>query len=318
MKQKFNKKATLSHKKKHGEAGDAMVLGIASLVLLVLVVIGVGFYFLTHKPEVGVVYTPPTVSADDALSAGKTNNELAQDARIFNAGMKRDQEQLQGAGSVLSDQAQPIEESGAATNVQASRLSTLQTAFISEGDRRLKSLDDAAKLLPRLDTTQQTTIKKQLTDEITVITGLKSKAASETTIEAFMEDKTALDKEYGNYLLVLAQTYMFVWANGQTALETKVNVLGGKFQERVNDGSSSGDDVAQAQILINTFQAGKTTAIGLTADALKAVTAVKPGDYNANRSVLKTYYSKLSNAHDELNKSLTATTGLVNQISTFK
>lgn len=301
-----------------GQAGDAMIIGVAFLAILILTVLGFAFYFATHKPQVDLAYVPPEVTADDDLTKGKSNNELNQDARIIQAGVKRDDDQRKAAGTALSDQAQAIgDATDTATTVEASRLSTLQTAFISEGDRRLKALEDASKLVPKLTTPQQDMIKKQITDETTAITGLKAKAAAESNFDAFSADKTALEKEYGNYLLVLSQTYLLVWANSQSGVEDKINVLGGKYQERLNSAGNQGKDTSQAQILLNTFQAGKTTSSGLTAAALKSVTAVKPGDYNANRSVLKTYYSQLSNAHDEFNKVLTAASGLSSEMTKF-
>lgn len=301
-----------------GEAGDAMVIGIAALVVLVLVVLGFAMYFTTHKPQVGVTYVPPSVTADDDLAPGKSNNELAQDMQIVAKGLERDDTQRQAADKALSDQAQTIgDDSDTAITVEASRLSTLQTQFISEGDRRLQALSDASKLTAKLPADQQDITSKLITDENTAITGLKAKAAAESTFDAFSADEKALDKEYGNYLLALGQVYLLTWANGQSALEDKVNIVGGKYQERINDADSQGKDTAQAQIFLNTFQAGKTTATGLTATVLKAVPPIKPGDYNANRSVLRTYYAQLSTAHDNLKKSQDASTGLAGEMSKF-
>jgi hypothetical protein len=238
--------------------------------------------------------------------------------QIVAKGLERDDTQRQAADKVLSDQAQTIgDDSDTAITVEASRLSTLQTQFISEGDRRLQALSDASKLTAKLPADQQDITSKLITDENTAITGLKAKAAAESTFDAFSADEKALDKEYGNYLLALGQVYLLTWANGQSALEDKVNIVGGKYQERINDADSQGKDTAQAQIFLNTFQAGKTTATGLTATVLKAVPPIKPGDYNANRSVLRTYYAQLSTAHDNLKKSQDASTGLAGEMSKF-
>jgi hypothetical protein len=189
-------------------------------------------------------------------------------------------------------------------------LSTLQTAFISEGDRRLKALTAAQQLLPKLTTDQQAIVKKLIIDESTAITGLKAKAASEATFDGFTADKTALDKEYGNYLLAIAQASLLTWANGQSALEDKINILGGKYQERLNTATDRGQDTSAAQVLVNTFQASKTTASGLTTTVIKTVPTVKPGDYNANRSVLRTYYTQLSTAHDNTGKAVQTASSL--------
>lgn len=296
----------------HRQTGRARVIGIIAMTLLVIVVISVGLYFVSHQEKPGLVYQPPAVTADDKLSEGKSNNELLQDARVINEAIKRGGTQRSVVGVVLDDQPQTIGDSASdpSTTVETNRLSALQTAFISESDRRLKALNDTVQLLPKLTTEQQTSIKKLVTDETTVITGLKAKAASEATPEAFSQDKTNLDKQYGNYLLAIAQVNLLVWANDQAAIETKVNILGGKYQERLNEAGGDGKDTASAQILVNSLQANKTTSTGLTASVLKDVPVIKAGEYNANRSVLKTYYAKLSIAHDQLGSVIKSASGL--------
>ncbi len=296
-----NTNKIINNNQRNNQRGSAALIGIICLVVLALVVIVGAFYLASIKEQPTLTYTPPPVTADDKLSDGKSNNELLQDARIVNEGVKRDEVQRLATDAALSDQAQSIgDATDTSTTVEAKRLPTLQTAFISESDRRLKTLDDTLQLLPKLTTAQQPVVKKFITDESTAITGLKAKAASESTYEAFTADKAALDKEYGNYLLAVSQINLLVWANGQTALEEKVNVLGGKYQERLNTASGKGQDISAAQIIVNSLQADKITANGLTAAALKDSTAVKPGDYNANRSVLRTYYTKLNTAHERL------------------
>lgn len=301
---------------RYNQHGSAAIVGIICLVVFALVVIGVAFYLATIKDQPTLTYTPPAVTADDPLSDGKSNNELIQDARIINEGVKRDDTQRQAADAALADQAQAIgDNNDTNTTVESSRLSTLQTAFISEGDRRLKSLDTTTQLLPKLTAEQQPAAKKLITDESTAITGLKAKAAAEGTFDTFSVDKTALDKEYANYLLAISQVNMLVWANGQSAVESKVNVLGGKYQERLNTAADHGQDTSAAQVLVNSLQASKSTATDLTTAALKAVPIVKPGDYNANRSVLRTYYTQLSTAHDNLSNVLKSASSLTTEMA---
>jgi len=111
---------------------------------------------------------------------------------------------------------------------------------------------------------------------------------------------------------------MLQWANDQKVLDEKVNVLGGKFQDRLNDASNQGNSTAQAQTALNSYQANKEDATQATVDGLKAVLAAKPDSYEANRAVLKTYYGKLAAAHNELDKALPTAKTIVLQIRSYK
>jgi hypothetical protein len=295
------------------QRGAAVLVGIICLAVLLLVGSIVAFLVLTQKEQPKITYQAPPVSADDKLTAGKSDNELVLDGRIIKAGLDRDNDQRSAATNVLADQALAIGDttSDPATSVEQSRLSSLQTTFISESDRRLKALSAAQQLLPKLSDDQRPSSNKQISDETTAITGLKAKAASETTLAGFADDKTSLDKEYGNYLLATAQVYLLVWANAQSTLEGKMNIFGGKFQERLNAINSQGVDTSTAQTYLNTLQAKKTTATDLTDGSLKLIAVVKPGDYTANRSVLITYQKRLSTAHDQLSTGLDAAGSLV-------
>ena len=302
------------------QRGAAVLIGIVSLAVLLVIVIGVAVYFAGHKDKPVIVYTPPPVSADDDLTRGTSNNEVAQDTRILAAGVKRDGDQRTAADNLLDDQALAIGDttSDPATAVEQSRLSSLQTAFISESDRRLKAMGGAQQLLQRLTDDQRPASNKQLSDEVTAVTGLKAKAASETTVDGFTADKAALDKEYGNYLLAVAQVYLLVWANAQGSLEARLNVVGGKFQERLNNASDNGQNTAVAQTVLNSLQANKSTSSDLTTKAMATVIAIKPGDYNANRSVLRTFYNQMSTAHDQLANASQSANSLARAVAQYK
>ena len=93
--------------------------------------------------------------------------------------------------------------------------------------------------------------------------------------------------------------------------------IGGKFQERINEASSAAKATATAQAALNSFQANKTTASALTSEVIKVVPTIKPGEHNSNRAVLKTYYDKLSSAHNELTKALDSTKKLYVEAQKF-
>lgn len=296
-----------------------MVVGVVIIVLLLLGAAGLAYVALTSKPGPVLQVETPKVTADDPLSKGKTNNELVIDRMIIEAGLKRDGEQAKAAGDALDDEPLPVGDGvTAATTVEATRLSQLQTEFIAETDRRLKNLNAAAGVANELTTEQKTQSQKVINDEITILTGLKAKSAAETSKEGFLADRDELDKEYTNYLMVMTQARLLRWANDQTVLAEKINVLGGKFQERLNDASNSGESIATAQTNLNSYQSDKTTAKDLTAKARKSTFEVKPSTFNANKAVLKGYYEQLNLAHTNLDRATTTAKTIIAEIKKYK
>lgn len=301
------------------QRGAAVIVGVVLIAILLLAAIGFGYYTLTQKQGVGLQVETPKVTADDSLSQGKTNNELIIDRLIVEAGYTRDGEQAKAASNTLADQTLPVGDGITAdTTVEATRLSQLQTEYISETDRRLKNLNTSLALTDKLTTEQKTQTQKVINDEITALTGLKAKSAAETTKESFLTDREALNAEYTDYLMSITQVHLLVWANSQTLLEEKVNVLGGKFQERLNDASNSGETIAVAQTQLNDYQSNKTTAKETTAKALKAAAELRPDTFNANKAVLKSYYDQLNSAHNIIAKTLETSKLVIIQIKTYK
>jgi|GEM_PF-1918740 len=313
------------------QRGDALIIGIVAMCLLVAVGIGVFLLISSQKERPILTINPPKVSADDALTTGKSNNELILDVQILTAGAKRDKEQSDAAAKTLNDQPQAVDAddsaavdgtdnssvSGNAT-VEQSRLSQLQNKFGSECDRRVGVLKESLSLLSKLTQAQQAVLQPAINAEISAVNGLKTRAQTESSTDAFTVDKANLDKEYYNYLLVISQVKMLVWADDQAVLEDKFNKLGGKFQERLNDASSEGQSTSQTQITLNNYQAHKLNAKNATSVVLREVIAIKAGDYNANRAVLKTYLAKLVLARDELSAGVTNATAITLDIQKLK
>jgi hypothetical protein len=301
------------------QRGATMIVGIVLLVVIILLAIFFAYSALTAKSQPTLQVQAPKVTADDQLTSGKSNNELIIDTQIVQAGVNRDEDQRKAADSLLNDAAQAVGDGvTTSTNVEAERLSKMQTEYISEVDRRLGELQKASNKVDKLDPKQKPTVNKTIDDETTTLTGLKAKAAAETTKEAFLTDRDALDAEYVNYGLAIAQPSLLMWSNDQTKLDEKVNVLGGKFQERLDSASNNGNGTAAGQTLLNTYQSSKTLAKDGTPKAMQLILGVKPNSFQANRQVLKGYYSQLASVHNELDKATDTAKLLVKEIRTYK
>lgn len=293
------------------QSGHALVVGIIAMVLLAVAAIGFLVLVSSQKEKPVLTVNQPNVNADDTLTTGKSNNELAQDVRILMAGNKRDGEQADAANKTLSDAPQPIvDDTSTDTTVETDRLSQLQIVYGKEVDRRVAALKEAQGMLNQLTQAQQNALQPSLAAEIGALGGLKTRATTESSREAFDVDKANLDKEYYNFLLYISQVKLLACADDQAVLVDKYNTLGGKFQERLNTASNNGTDVSMTQITLNNYQAHKTKAKNNVTEVLQTVPGIKAGDYNANRAVLKTYQAKLQAAHDEMAAALTNATTL--------
>lgn len=299
------------------QTGHVAVVGIVLLALVVISGIGFAVWSASVKEQPAIRYTPPAVTADDPLSDGKSTKELVQDVRILDAAMKRADDYKEAAQKVLEDQQLPLDTSATATTVEQDRLSSLQTDFIAECDRRIKALTETQPLLDKLTGAQRPVIEQLINKEITDLNGMKARVAAAASSDAFASDRQLLNQEYQSYLLALSQTNLLVWADDQAVIEDKFNVVGGKFQERVNEASTDGKGTATAQTALNSFQANKVTAKELTAQVIKVVPTIRPGEHNANRSVQKTYYGQLSTAHNELAKALVSAKKLAAEVQGF-
>lgn len=295
-------------------------VAIVGIILMALVVLGgIGFigWTLSQKEAPVIRYTPPAVSADDPLSEGRSSKELVQDVRILEAIVKRADGYRIAAADSLNDKPGAIETTETGSAVEQERLSELQTDFISECERRVKTLTQTQSLMSKLTESQRPTVEGLINKEITALSGMKARVANAADLNAFASDRQALNQEYNAYLLALVQTHLLVFADDQSVLGDKVNRVGGKFQERINEASASGRPTATAQTSLNSYQANKVTARDLTDKVVKIVPTIKPGEQSSNRAVLKTYYEQLTTAHNELTKALDSAKKLTAEVQKF-
>lgn len=297
--------------------GHVALAGIVLMVLLVVGVIGFTVWTATQKSQPVIRYTPPAVTADDPLSEGKSTKEIVQDVKILEAGIKRADGYQAAAEKVLNDAPQSSGLDPTATTVEQERLSQLQTAFIAECSRRIDNLTKSQPLLEKITSGQRPVVEQLINQEITALNGMKARVTGATDANAFAGQQQQLNQEYNAYLLALAQLNLLVWADDQAVLNDKFNVVGGKFQERVNEASNNGKSTALSQTLLNSYQANKVTAKDLTAKVIKVVPTIKPGEHNSNRAVLKTYYDQLNTAHTELTKALDSAKKLAVEVQKF-
>lgn len=295
-------------------------VAIAGIILMVLLVVGfIGFMVWTAsvKEQPIVRYTPPEASADDPIAAGKSTKEIYQDVSVLQAAYERGSQHQKTVAKVLEDKPLTIGNDQTTAVVEEDRLSKLQTDFTAECERRIKQLNAALPLLNKLTEAQRPVTEGLINKQLTDLTAMKARVAAATTTDGFAAERQQLNEQYNAYLLTVLQANLLMWGDDQAVMETKVNVVGGKFQERINEASGEGKATATAQSALNGYQSSKTAAIDLTGKVIRIVPTIRPGEHNSNRSVLKTYYDQLTTAHIELNKTVENGKKLAAEVQAF-
>lgn len=94
-------------KKNQTQRGNVLLLIIPILAVLLLIAMGAIWWMSTHEKKAPKV-VQTSVTADDPLTNGNANADLAQDVRILDAGTTRDKGYVSSTNTALSDESQPV------------------------------------------------------------------------------------------------------------------------------------------------------------------------------------------------------------------
>lgn len=304
-------------KSQNPQAGVISSLGLGLMILVVFAVIGLTVWVVAGNNKPSLVYTPPKVTADTPISAGKSTKEIIQDVRVLDAGYKRVEADEASAEKALQDKQYTGDGDVSSVDQQQGDLSEMQTIMIKESNRRIQAMAKAKPLLKRLTSSQRPAVEQLLNGETSILNDLKQKVIKVSDVDSLDPIQQELNGEYNNYLLGLAQVNLLAWANDQANLNEKFNKVGGKFQERADTASNNGQSIATMQTILNGYQANKLTARSLTNGVIRVVPTIRPGEQESNRSVLRTYVTQLTTANNELSKANAAAKKLVIQVQNF-
>jgi hypothetical protein len=174
-------------------------------------------------------------------------------------------------------------------------LAALKAKGATEIDRRLQNLAGALDKLSNsttLTAADKAALTKQLNDEVSGLTALKTKLAAETTVAGARADVQSIVLDYRVYALMLPKTRMMASADRFAVVETKLTKL---HDELAAKATSSADKSKLADMSSQIANASAQTT-KLETELL----ALQPTDYNANHAVLVTYRAAEKTAHDAL------------------
>lgn len=196
-----------------------------------------------------------------------------------------------------------------ASALQSAHLNRLKTRGASEIDRRLASLQAALTKVQssaKLSAADAQTLTKQLQDELTGLTNLKTKLAAETSLDAARTDVQNIIADYRVYGLMLPKARLVATADRAAVTGAKFQQLATKLQEKVKAAKDQGKDVTGLQQRVGTMKARLISAQDKYDGLVAKVINLQPSDYNANhklladnREVMKSIRADFSAAHDE-------------------
>ncbi len=200
---------------------------------------------------------------------------------------------------------------GTNTTVDAklqTRIDTAKDRANKEIDRRIDALNTLTSRvgeLKRLTADEKTNISAALSNQITLLTNLKTKIAADTDITTLKADIKSITQSYRIFLVVLPQGRIAAAADEINTTADLFATLSAKIQAKITDAQNAGKDVSSLNTLL-TEATAKVADSKIQADASVAHTAnLKPdnGDQavmKANNDAFKMARSDLKIAHEDL------------------
>jgi hypothetical protein len=201
------------------------------------------------------------------------------------------------------------------------RLTRLITKGTAEIDRRVAGLNAAlAKLQAstRLTASDKEALVKQIQDELTGLTNLKTKLAAETTVAAARADVQSIVTDYRVYALMLPKARLVAATDRLTVAQTKLTDLANTLQTRLTAAKSQGHNVDALQAVHNGMNAKVAEAAKQTNGLTAQLLAIQPSDYNANHAALMTSRQALAAAATNLKGARTDAKTIIDGLKTLK
>jgi chromosome segregation ATPase len=208
----------------------------------------------------------------------------------------------------------------APTAAQQQELKNLQISAKDEINRRIGHLNDVSSLLDndsKLLSKIDETIKHKVDDRGEKLVQLKKKLSQESSYPAAQKDVQQLKKDYSRYDLTLQKGFLLASADYQQSLEAKLSKLANKCHARMDTAASEGTDTSSQLITLNDLQSNLESADSATKTVVTKVPPIKHGTYQANRSVLISYYEQLQNATHNMQQAFADAQQLVAAIQKY-
>jgi hypothetical protein len=180
------------------------------------------------------------------------------------------------------------------------QLNLIKSRAATEIDRRLDRLHQLSSTISgasRLSASDTSTLSTEVSTQANGLTSLKAQIQSDTDLDSARIDAQSIFSEYHVYALIVPKVWMVRVADDQQAVETKLNILSGKLQTRVNQAHDKGKDVGAMQNQLNDMIAQTQAAQKISSVVEQQVLPLQPTDYSNDHTILSGYRDQLKAAH---------------------
>jgi hypothetical protein len=208
--------------------------------------------------------------------------------------------------------AQTTTRPGLHRGVTSTTLQTRITQMTNRGSQEITQRIDALNALvarindmKNVSSAQKSTLQTTLQNEISLMTSLQQKIASDTSTTVLRADLQSITQSYRIYALVLPQGEIFATADRALTLATSMGTLGTDLQSRISQAQSAGQNVASLQTALADLTAKISDAQTNAQAAITEVSGLVPDQGNttqlqANTSALKDARAKIKTANQDL------------------
>lgn len=186
---------------------------------------------------------------------------------------------------------------------QPAALNRLKTSAASEVDRRLNALQTAlnkVQVSSKLAAADKTALVKQLEDEITAQTNLKSQLAGQTGLEAARANVQQILAAYRNYGLLLPKARLLVVADRLMLVNQRLDDLAAQLTLRLERAKSEHKDVTALESDLSNMKSKLANARAQTDGLVAKLLELSTTDYPASFKVLTTHQAGLKTAQADV------------------
>ena len=199
------------------------------------------------------------------------------------------------------ERAEKMEEKiGEKKEANTERLRTKANTEIDKRVAALSKLIEKITAMKKLTTTQKTSLTTEVQNEISTLTTLKAKIASDTDITTLRTDTQSIVKSFRVYALFMPK--IAIIANADRILETidDLSTISTKLKERMTAAKTAGVDTTAMQTALDDMTAKMTDASTQANLAITTVTGLLPEGFPANKTSLESARKMLGVAQSDL------------------
>jgi ATP-dependent protease HslVU (ClpYQ) ATPase subunit len=202
----------------------------------------------------------------------------------------------------------------------AQRLATIKAKGAAEITRRLTSLNTVTTKISgttKLSASDQAYLSSEVSAEVSGLTALQTKLASDTTVSEASADAQSIYTEYRVYALVLPKVWLVRTADDQQTTEANLTALAQKLQSRITADQTAGKNITTLQNELNDMTMQTNNAQSISSSMETKVLTLQPSYYNSDHTILSGDLTQLKTAHTDNTAAYTDANSIVSGLKSL-